>query len=265
MKKTAAIWLSILLGLSLAGCSGNASAESVYKKAAESWSKKDAVEMNLTMNASVSQDGGAAQNGMTGVLKETGRNSEEGKERTILVEASMNLDMGTGSPMTIPISYAYAGGKLYVDMAGSRYQQSVTDAQLSAQVFHGLDLFSKLEAKEYRNMEIAEENGSYRITFGIGAEDVKKIAGSIPQIQEYRDTYGEGLTMNFADAEGTFEINEDHVPQKTTFRLKVDLSAEGLSASLVYDITEEYVNFGDKVTLTLPDFSGYEEVKVPEA
>ena len=48
MKKAAAMLIGIVLGLSLAGCSGKATAESVYKKAAESWSKKDAVEISLT-------------------------------------------------------------------------------------------------------------------------------------------------------------------------------------------------------------------------
>lgn len=260
MKKAAAMLIGIVLGISLAGCSGKATAESVYKKAAESWSKKDAVEISLTMNAAVSQEGGSAQNGMTGTVKETGRSGEGGAERALLFEANMNLDMGTGSPMTVPISYVYTGGKLYVDMAGTRYQQSVTEDQASSQIFNGLNLFSRLEAKDYRNMELKEENGTYTINFGIGAEDVRKISDSIPQIKEYQDTYGEALTMNFVDADGSFLMNEDNVPQKTELHLKVDLSAEGFIASLTYDIMEEYTNFGDKVVLNLPDLTGYEEI-----
>ena len=49
MKKAAAMLIGIVLGISLAGCSGKATAESVYKKAAESWSKKDAVEISLAL------------------------------------------------------------------------------------------------------------------------------------------------------------------------------------------------------------------------
>lgn len=245
--------LSTALVLSFAGCAGGDTAEGLYKEAAQIWQEADRVAMDLSLHATISQNGGSVQNNLEATLYHLGRTDST---PTLFLEGTMNLDMGTGTPMSVPLTYVYWEGALYADLSGVRYRQNVTPDQLETQAYQGLGLFDHLKAEDFRNLTL--EEGSRTITFGIGAEQVRSVAENLSQIREYREIYGDGLTVNFSDAEGTFVMNEDGSPQSMTVQIAAELSAEGFSSSATYQITEQYLGFGDAVEVTLPDLSGYE-------
>lgn len=243
------------LVLSLTGCSGGNSPESLYKGAAKAWREADRVALDLTMVSSVSQNGGSVQNNLEGSLYRLGKN---GETPTLYLNGKMDLDLGTGSPMSIPLSYVYWEGCLYADLAGVRYRQNRTPEQVEAQAYQGLAIWEQMEAEDFRNLSLQEGSSSQTLTFGIGAEEVRLLAENLPQIRAYQEAYGEGLTMRFTDAEGTLALDEDGNPARLSVQLSAELSAEGFAASVSFQITEEYRAFGEEVDVTLPDLSGYE-------
>ncbi len=248
---------ALALTLALAGCRGEVTAESLYEEAAQTWRKADRVAMDLTLETSISQNGGSVQNNLEGTLYHLGKT---GENPTLYLDGNMNLDLGSGSPMSVPLSYVYWEGCLYADLAGVRYRQNMTPEQMEAQAYQGLGLFDRLDAEDFRNLTLQDGTDSRTLSFGIGAENVRTVAESLAQIRSYQEAYGEGLTMNFADAEGTFVLSEEGVPQSMSVQISADLSAEGFAASLSFQITETYRGFNEAVEVTLPDLSGYEDL-----
>lgn len=253
MRKGLTAILSAAMVLSFAGCSGGDTAEGLYEEAAKTWREADRVAMDLILHATITQNGGSVQNELTATLYHLGRTENS---PTLFLEGTMDLDMGTGTPMSVPLTYVYWEGTLYADLSGVRYRQDMTPEQLAAQAYQGLGLFDHLKAEDYRNLTL--EEGSRTVTFGIGAEQVRNVAENLSQIRAYRELYGEWLTVSFSDAEGTFVMNEDGSPRSMTVQIAAELSAEGFSSSVSYQITEEYLGFHDAVEVTLPDLSGYE-------
>ncbi len=256
-RKWRMLALAAALALALAGCRGEVTAESLYEEAAQTWRKADRVAMDLVVETSISQNGGSVQNNLEGTLYYLGKG---GDNPTLYLSGNMNLDLGSGSPMAVPLSYVYWEGCLYADLSGVRYRQNMTTEQMEAQAYQGLGLFDRLEAEDFRNLTLQEGEGSHTISFGIGAENVRTVAESLAQLRSYQEAYGDGLTMNFADAEGTFVLSEDGSPQSMSVEISADLSAEGFAASIRFQITETYRGFNEAVEVTLPDLSGYEDL-----
>ena len=257
MKKLTGILMTLILTLSLAACGSNDPA-SVYASAAKKYHKAEGAAMILTQKMTLNDGTVTLSSGINGSMKV---NMAEGEVTKAAMEGSMDIDMGTGTPMTVPISYYFTEGTLYANMAGTQYKAAMNWAAAADQMGPAVLMLMYLEKEDFQEITMKEEEEQKVLSFIISADKIEKITGAVSQWNQYEAIYGGEGNISFQSAKGSI-IVKDKYPVSEQLVLTGTVTAGGKTVTVTNEINIQVTTYED-VEVSFPDFSSYQQITNP--
>lgn len=254
MTRKVALLLVMGVMLSMTACGSN-TPESIYESAAKKYKKADGVEQTLKSQLTVEESGSDMDTGLQGTLKIQEPGSSTG---TVAFEGNMDVDMATGIPMNVPLSYYYIEGYMYTNMSGTQYKMKMDWEEAQNQMGPGMILMVQLSGSDFQELELTEEDNQTLLTFSVKPEQAEKIVGAGAEWSQYQTIYGEDAQVTFQNASGSFTVRDGYIVQET-LKLTGTVQTGGKTLSIIHDITIDVTSY-QAADISLPEFGSYQEI-----
>jgi len=254
MKRKMALLLVMGVMLSMTACGSN-TPESIYESAAKKYKKADGVEQTLKSQLTVEAGGSTMDASLQGTLKIQGPGSSTG---TAAFEGNMDVDMATGIPMNVPLSYYYTDGYMYTNMSGTQYKMKMDWEEAQNQMGPGMILMAQLSGSDFQKLELTEQENQTLLTFTVKPEQAENIVGAGAEWSQYQTIYGEDAQVTFQSAGGSITVRDGYIVQET-LKLTGTIQTGGKTLSITHDLTIDVTSY-KAAELSLPEFGSYQEI-----
>ena len=254
MKRRMALLLVMGIMLSMAACGSN-TPEAIYESAAKKYKKADGVEQILKSQLTVVESG----NSMDAILQGTLKIQEPGGSTgTAAFEGNLDVDMATGVPMNVPLSYYYTDEYMYTNMSGTQYKIKMDWEEAQNQMGPGMILMAHLSGSDFQEIKMTEQDSQTLLTFTVKPEQAENIVGAGAQWSQYKVIYGEDAKVTFQSAGGSFTIRDGYIVQET-LKLTGTVQTGGKTLSIIHDIIIDVDSY-KAADISLPELGSYLEI-----
>lgn len=247
MKKLLPILMSMVLGLSLAGCSKPDPRE-IYDAASKKSAELTDLDMTYDADMKMTQGGETMDITMSMDMKMTGLNTDEMRY----------FSEGTTSAMgqEIPMSIYYEDGYYYMDTMGQKFKYAMDVETMMEQIKQSTE--SANMSSEYLTEITAEKDGDNQIlTY---TADASKLDSYVQDIMGMMGTGTEGVSYTINEMSGEAVVNKEGYFSSSKILMKMDMTVEGETIAMEIDMDAVYNDPGQTVTIDTPDLDGYTEI-----
>lgn len=255
MKKRLIILLSLLMILSLVGCSKSKETEKsvdpaiIYEDAAKKMADLKDMDATATMKMTVSQGEESMDTSMDMGFKMTGANTEDMRYLCSTKISMLDVDLD--------MTMFYADGYYYLETLGQKIKTAMDYSTMLDKVNDSTMQTSDLS--EYmKDIKATEEGDNTIVTFQLDGEKMTEY------IQDTMTDLGIALdSSSYSGIEGNVEttINKDGYFSAVKMNLVLDMEVEGQAMKMNMDMDMDYNNPGKAVeSIEIPDLEGYTEV-----
>ncbi len=254
-EKAGIIFSLFCFAMIMAGCQSESTAVSLYQQAVKNYQKTAGVEMSLSNVLTITQNNSTVESVLTGTLSMENPGSESA---VAAFEGSIDVNLSSGVPMTISLSYYYTDGVLYANKAGSQFRENMTWEDAREQIGPGAIPIVDLTEADFSTLTEEEGENQTVLSFTIDPEKVGEIIGALTQWGRYEAIYGESGPVTLQEAKGTLVIEDGYfVSESMTLSGTMELSDATVTMKETISIT--FDTYGE-ISLTLPELTSYQEL-----
>lgn len=259
MKKRLVFLLSLLMVLSLIGCSKTKETKktvdpaTIYEDAAKKMADLKDMDATAKLKMAMTQGEETMDISMDMNIKMTGANTEDMKylSDTKMSMLGMDLDM----------KMFYTDGYYYVETFGQKMKYAMDYSEMLEKVNESTMQTSDL-SKYMKDIKATQEDDNTTVAFKLDGEKMTEY------IQDIMSDIGTGLDGgSYSGIEGNVEttINKDGYFSAVKMNLVLDMEVEGQAIKMNMNMDMVYNNPGKAVeAIELPDLEGYTEVDPSE-
>jgi hypothetical protein len=176
-------------------------------------------------------------------------------------DLAMNIEMGMLG-VTMNINTYYTDGYAYVDAMGQKVKSEMDIKEALQQMNSSGQLF-QLKPEDFSEFKAEQIGGDEVYTFKADPEKMKDLVNKM--LSQMSSSMGEGadedLTadMEIKEFSGKATVNSQGYLSKMEVNMNLEMDVEGQTAGTDVSITATYNQPGEKVEITFPDFSDYQE------
>lgn len=259
MKKSLVYLLSVLMVLSLIGCSKSKETKksldpaTIYEDAVKKTADLKDMDGTTTMKMVMSQGDETMDISMNMDIKMTGINTEDMK---YLCDSKMSM-LG----MDLDMKMFYTDGYYYIESLGQKMKYPMDYSAVLDKVNESTMQTTDL-SKYMKEIKATQEGDNTIVTFQLDGEKMKEY------IKDIMSDFGNGIDSSlYSGIEGNVEttINKDGYFSAVKMSLVLDMNIEGQVMKMNMDVDMVYNNPGKAVkAIELPDLEGYTEVDPSE-
>lgn len=259
MKKRIIVLLSLLLLISLVGCSKKTDTKdklqqdpmTIYKEAVDKMSKIDAMDTAMTVTMSLTQGDQTTDMTMDMTAKMKNRNSKDMKYLSNMKASILGKD--------VEMNLMFDKETYYADMLGQKikckldYQKMLDQVNKSAIQPNDMSQFIE-------DAEVKKVGDNNVISYKIAGD---KMTQFIQYMMKNLGTNLNDTELSYAEIEGSGETTIDKDGYFSSVKMNISFNVEANSQTMKIDMVTDmtYNQIGDKVEdFEIPDTSGYTEV-----
>ena len=257
MKKITALFLSILMILSLGACQKAANPEDVYASAVDKMSKLDSVDMDMDMKIKADAGGFSMEIQVDMGIQQVKKSNSDLQLKTTMGMSLAGQELGA--------SIYYRDGTCYVNTEMSGMAQKVkadVDVEEILEKYGNSTSMMTLKPETLKDLKgERQSDGSYVFTYSADADDLKDFMNS------FSDTMGNSADMDDLKINaitGETVVNKEGYISSMNLVLDCSAAEEGQEVNMTLEIDATINNPGGEVVIDFPDFSDYEEVDSSE-
>ena len=249
MKKITAVFITLLLAVTLAACGEPAD---FYAKAVKRYTSASGAECSFTDTTTFTRGGEETVTTASGQII-----ISMGETRTMSLRGTMAVDPGVGTSIESPFEAYYSEGKYY----GSINSNGVCYAADWSEVLRqcGQYFFAELLTEGDFEAIIAEENadGGKLLTYVVSADS----AASVPGLTSVWERYGDS-DVTVSAVQGKLTVDEDGRPVKQQLSISATVTeTDGTSVTISKETVTDITLLDEPVTPASPIGGRYREVK----
>lgn len=250
MKRWKGIGLILTLSLSLMAC-GEATPIGTYEKGLKKFRKADAVAITVHQQLSMGDGSTLVSSVLDGELRIENPGDSDARAA---MDGSMNIDLGGGPSMDVPLSYYYQDGSLYANMMGTQYRMDMSWEEACDKIGPGALPLSGLKEEDFSSLEMTEDKEQVVLDFSVNGESAEKISGVMSQWTELADTYDGSGTVSIQSVDGKWTLADGRpVRQVLIMDGTIQVGEWTVRVTNQVELSLNYEN----VTVELPDLSTY--------
>lgn len=153
----------------------------------------------------------------------------------------------------------YEDGYLYMDTSEQKIKYAI-DADSIIEQFEGNTENTAVDSQYLEDVKLVKDKDNSIITYSLSSEEINNL------MQGIFDQMGTDVidmsTVNYTVKETTGEttVDKDGYITNTKLKMSFDMAVENEEISMDMELSMDYVNPGQKVSIDTPDLEGYIEV-----